>query len=78
MTQDADGSAPMLGSTLRALNPDDPSGPPITVRLPDEIASIVCRDCDSVVGGGDPAGVWFSKAIHRPCPFCGKGPPVVE
>jgi len=78
MTNEVDEmSAASRGSALRAMNPDDPTGPPITVRLPDRIAHIVCRDCESVVGGGDPAAVYFSYAVNNKCPFCGKGPPVV-
>ena len=61
-----------------AFNPDNPSGPTIKVRLPDKIVGIVCPDCDSVVGGGDPAYAQFSHSLRHPCPFCGKGPPVGE
>jgi hypothetical protein len=68
----------MAGMELEALNSDDPTGPKIKVRLPDEIVSIVCHDCDRVVGGGDPAYARFSYSLSHPCPFCGKGPPVIE
>jgi hypothetical protein len=68
----------MAGMELEALNPDDPTGPKIKVRLPDKIVSIVCNDCDSVVGGGDPEYAKFSYSLSHPCPFCGKGPPVIE
>ena len=66
-----------MSRTLPALNPDDPSGPPIQVRLPDEIVSIVCPDCDVVVGGGDPRYAIHSYALRHPCSFCEKGPPVI-
>jgi hypothetical protein len=68
----------MTGMELEALNPDDPAGTKIKVRLPDEIVSIVCHDCDRVVGGGDPACAHLSYSLSHPCPFCGKGPPVIE
>jgi hypothetical protein len=69
------------GSTpdfVDALNPSDPSGPPLKVRFPKIIASIVCPDCREVVGGGDPAYLCVSQATKYRCPFCGKGPPVIE
>jgi predicted RNA-binding Zn-ribbon protein involved in translation (DUF1610 family) len=68
-----------MSDTLPALNPDDPTGQPIQVRLPDasEIVALVCPDCDGVVGGGLREAAYFSHAVRYPCPFCGKGPPQV-
>ena len=80
-TQDgAEPSPASAGSTpecVAALNPSDPSGPPIKVRFPEIIDLIVCPDCEEVVGGGDPKYLFVSRATKYRCPFCGKGPPVV-
>jgi hypothetical protein len=77
----AEPSLASAGSTpecVDALNPSDPSGPPIKVRFPEMIALIVCPDCDEVVGGGDPKYLFVSRATEHRCPFCKKGPPVVR
>ena len=77
----AEPSPASAGSTLEcvaALNPSDPSGPPIKVRLPEIIDLIVCPDCKVVVGGGDPKYLFVSRATKYRCPFCKKGPPVIK
>ena len=84
MTTPNDTNEPSLasaGSTpecVDALNPSDPSGPPIKVRFPEMIALIVCPDCEEVVGGGDPKYLFVSRVTEHRCPFCKKGPPVVR
>jgi len=69
-----------MSDTLLALNPDDPTGRLISVRLPDasELVALVCPDCDVLVGGGLREAARFSHAVRYPCPFCGKGPPQVR
>lgn len=59
---------------MQALNPDDPTGPLMQVRVSGNMVDVVCEHCGGCVGGGDRTYIELFGALERACPFCGKGP----
>lgn len=75
-----------VNETFEAMDPDDPSKT-ITVKLAQgKLYSVVCPDCNLVLGGGvDVDSTFFQylkesscSSLKSPCIFCGKGPGILK